>query len=426
MSTGDDERMTAHHWKLFGFLGIATFFEGYDHIALSQILPEFRADMGVDPGEGGMLVAFINVGTVLAYFLVRKADAWGRRRVLTITIAGYTTCTFLTGLAPDPYTFAFAQFLARIFLIAEWATAMVYAAEEFPAKRRGLMIGLIQGFSSLGSVAGAGLAPLLLSSEYGWRMVYFVGAVPLVLLAFARRNLTESKRFEGLDAAQRAEPKPLFAIFRTPYRKRVLQLAAVWALTYVCTATAITYWKEYARAAPPADGPHMSAAAVGGTITIAAVVAMPLVFAAGKLLDVVGRRVGATIIFLATSLACVAAYTIDTEGVALTLAVVGAIFGVSAVLPVLNAYNTELFPTHLRANAFAWSNNIFGRIGYVLAPWAVGEAAEVFGYGPAVAVTAIGPILALVLILWLLPETKDRELEDTASLEAEPAGPTRF
>ena len=180
--------------------------------------------------------------------------------------------------------------------------------------------------------------------------------------------------------------------------------------------TTITYWKEYATAAPPAAGPHMSNEAVGATISVAAVVAMPLVFASGKLLDVVGRRIGATASFLATSVSCVAAYTIEAPGVAMTIAVIGAIFGVSAVLPVLNAYNTELFPTHLRANAFAWANNIFGRIGYVLAPWAVGEAAEVFGYGPAVAVTAIGPVIALILILWLLPETKDRELEDTANL----------
>lgn len=416
MSDGDGERMSPYHWKLFGFLSVATFFEGYDHIALSQILPEFRADMGVDRGEGGLVVAFINVGTVLAYFLVRQADRWGRRRVLTITIAGYTAFTFLTGLAPNVWVFAVAQFFARIFLIAEWAISMVYAAEEFPAKRRGLMIGLIQGFSSLGSVACAGVAPLLLGTEWGWRMVYFVGTVPLVLLAVGRRSLEESTRFSELTAAQRAAPKPLFRIWYTPYRKRVLQLALVWGLTYLCTATAITFWKEYAKAPPPAHGPHMSAEAIGGVITVAAVVAMPLVFGAGKLLDVVGRRVGATIIFLATAGSCVAAYTIDEPGIRLTLAVVGAIFGVSAVLPVLNAFNTELFPTHLRGDAFAWSNNIFGRIGYVLAPWVVGEAAEAVGYGPAVAVTAIGPVLALILILWLLPETRGRELEETSEL----------
>ena len=165
-----EEKLTRHHWQLFGFLSVATFFEGYDHIALSQILPEFRADMNVGEGEGGLIVSLINIGTILAYLLVRKADTWGRKRVLTITIGGYTLMSFLTGLAPNVWVFALAQFVARIFLIAEWAISMVYAAEEFPASKRGLMIGLIQAFSSLGGVACAGLAPLFLSTSNQHKM----------------------------------------------------------------------------------------------------------------------------------------------------------------------------------------------------------------------------------------------------------------
>lgn len=414
----EDARLTPYHWKLFAFLGVATFFEGYDHIALSQILPEFRADMGVDEGFGGLIVSLINVGTILAYLLVRKADTWGRRRVLTITIAGYTICSFLTGLAPNVWFFAAAQFIARIFLIAEWAISMVYAAEEFPAKKRGLMIGLIQAFSSLGGVVCAGLTPILLETDFGWRMVYFVGTIPLVLLAVGRRSLKESRRFEAVRPG--AERPSIFRIFTTAHRTRVLQLALIWGLTYVCTATAITFWKEYAQAPAPAYGPHLDAADVGGIIVIAALAAMPLVFAAGKLIDVIGRRKGAAIIFLITSLSCVAAYTVVGSRALLTVAVVGAIFGVSAVLPVLNAYTTELFPTHLRGDAFAWANNLFGRLGYVLAPWLVGLAAEVWGWGPSVAVTALGPLIALVLILWWLPETRGRQLEDTSRIEEGP------
>ena len=38
---------------------------------------------------------------------------------------------------PNVFVFAGLQLIARIFLIAEWATSMVIAAEEFPADRRG-------------------------------------------------------------------------------------------------------------------------------------------------------------------------------------------------------------------------------------------------------------------------------------------------
>jgi putative MFS transporter len=100
----------------------------------------------------------------------------------------------------------------------------------------------------------------------------------------------------------------------------------------------------------------------------------------------------------------------------MTIAVMGAVFGASAVLPVLNAYNAELFPTHLRGDAFAWSNNLLGRIGYVIAPAGVGLAAGTYGWGLPVALTAVGPVLALVLILWLLPETRGKELEETSAM----------
>lgn len=418
MATTPSSSLTPYHWRLFLFLSVATFFEGYDQIALTQILPEFRADLGVGQTEAGFTVAFINVGTILAYVLVRQADRWGRRRVLTITIAGYTVFSLLTGLATDLYTFAVCQVIARIFLIGEWAISMVYAAEEFPAKKRGLMIGLIGGFASLGAVACAGLVPLLLKAPWGWRTVYFVGTVPLVLLAFARRSLRESTRFEALpDEAKRAS-RPLLLIFRTPYRRPMLRLALIWGLTYVCTQTSVTFWKEYAVAPPPASGPHLDATDVGGIVARAAVVAMPLVFGAGFLIDRVGRRMGAVVIFTAAALACVVAYNVTESRLVMTIAVLGAVFGASAVLPVLNAYNTELFPTHLRADAFAWSNNLLGRIGYVLAPAGVGLAAEHWGWGPPVALTAVGPVIALALILLWLPETSGRELEQTAAIDS--------
>jgi len=417
-----EEKISAYHWKLFGFLSVATFFEGYDHIALSQLLPNIREAFGVSEAMGALTVSIINIGTILAFFLVRKADRWGRKQVMTITIAGYTIFSFLSALAPNIWVFAIAQLIARIFLIGEWAISMVYAAEEFPAAKRGLMIGLIQAFSSFGSVVCAGVVPLLLNTPWGWRTVYMVGAVPLVLLAYARRGLKESRRFEETSKEGKT-PESLFDIWKTPYRKRVLQLAAIWALTYVCSQTAVTFWKEYAVAPAPAVGPHLDNAEVGGFIVMGALVAMPLVFAVGFLIDRIGRKKSAAIIFLVTAASTVGAYTAHHPAL-LFISVAGAIFGASAVLPVLNAFNTELFPTRFRGSAFAWSNNILGRISYVMAPTLVGASAGVFGWGTSVAVTSIGPVIALILIMLWLPETSGKSIEETSKVDA-PSGPER-
>lgn len=404
--------LTSYQKKLFVFLSVATFFEGYDFLALSQILPNLRADLGLSEAGAGVMVAIINIGTIAAYLLVRKADHWGRRQVLMITIAGYTIFTGLSGLAPDVYSFTLFQLLARVFLIAEWATAMVFAAEEYPADRRGMVMGVIQAFSSLGAVFCAGVVPLLLTLPWGWRSVYFAGVIPLVLLAFARRGIQETSRFTEAKAAAPVARPSFFAILKSPYKTRVFQLALIWGLTYMCTQNAVTWWKEFAVAERA-----MTDGQVSMSITLAAVGSMPLVFAAGKLLDVVGRRKGAVIIYVATAIGVVASYTLQSHW-ALTIGLMGGIFGASAVLPVMNAFTAELFPTAMRGDAYAWANNLLGRIGYVLAPLAVGLAAADFGWGPSVAVTGIFPLIALGLILLWLPETNGQELEESSKVAA--------
>ena len=152
--------LTSYQKRLFIFLSVATFFEGFDFMALTQILPNLRADFQINEFQAGLLFAFVNFGTVVAWLLIRKADLWGRRRVMMITIVGYTVFTFLTGFSWDVWSFALFQFIARIFLIGEWATSMVYASEEFSADRRGTVIGVLQAFSSLGAVFCAGVTPL--------------------------------------------------------------------------------------------------------------------------------------------------------------------------------------------------------------------------------------------------------------------------
>jgi putative MFS transporter len=133
------------------------------------------------------------------------------------------------------------------------------------------------------------------------------------------------------------------------------------------------------------------------------------------MLDVIGRRMGAVVAFSAATLGVFLGYTLVSPG-ALTAALVLGIFGTGAVLPVLNTYTAELFPTELRSDAWAWSNNLIGRTAYLASPLAVGVAVQSFGWGPSLAATAVFPLLALTLILALLPETVGRELEETSAL----------
>jgi MFS transporter, putative metabolite:H+ symporter len=401
--------LTSYQRRLFVFLGVATFFEGYDFFALTQVLPSLRQSFDIDRTAAGMLVAVINFGTLLAYALVSRADRWGRRRVLKLTILGYALFTFLSGFAPNVWIFGLLQLAARVFLIGEWATSMVIAAEEYPAERRGTVVGVISAASSFGAIVCAGVVPLV-TKLYGWRAVYWVGVVPLLLMAWARRDLRETSRFEQAPVERE---RSLFAILKGPHRRRVLELAAIWFLTYVCTQNAVTFWKDYAIG--ELHLPDKSAAFV---VTIAALASMPLIFGAGKLFDLVGRKPGGIVVYVAVIAGVLGVYLFTGTG-ALTLAMIVAMFGLSAVLTLLNTFTTELFPTELRGDAFVWSNNLLGRIGYVLSPLVLGALAQDRGWGPVLRGSVLFPVVALVLLWLWLPETRGRELEHTAAVDGE-------
>jgi putative MFS transporter len=187
-----------------------------------------------------------------------------------------------------------------------------------------------------------------------------------------------------------------------------VQLAVIWGLTYMCTQCAVFFWKEFA-----VGERGFTDGQVGLSIAIASLVSLPLVFMVGRLFDAWGRRPGAALIFTLLGGSVIAAYQLHGYA-ALTAALTVAIFSVSAALVVLNNFTTELFPTEIRSDAFAWSNNLLGRIGYVIAPAVVGWTAQKVGWGNAVSLTALFVAAALFLILALLPETRQKELEETA------------
>lgn len=249
----------------------------------------------------------------------------------------------------------------------------------------------------------AALTPTLLQTPLGWRSVHVVGAIPLALLAIARRALPESGRLVPPTA-----PSPLARVLTGRWRGRMLQLAVLWFFTYAGTHLALTFWKEYA-----VNEARFTAGEVGRTPAVASVGAMPLVFFVGRLLDRVGRRVGSFLVFPVTALGVVGARTLR-DRVGLTVSMTLVVFGCSAVLPMLETWTTELFPTEQRGYAFGWANNLLGRQANVWLPPLVGWVAADLGWGPTAAGLAVFPPVALTLIAWWMPETRARELEDTA------------
>ena len=194
---GRPPELTQHQWKLLGLLSAVSFFENYDMYLFTLNLKQIQAELLIAEADIGLLGAIVNAGAFLAVFLAMAADRFGRRSLLLITIVGYTFFTAATAVAPNAETFVVFQMLARCFGTAELLIAAVVIAEEFAPENRGWGIG------AMGAVAacGAGFASIMFgfveSVPYGWRSLYAIGVIPLLFIAYWRRVLPETQRFES-------------------------------------------------------------------------------------------------------------------------------------------------------------------------------------------------------------------------------------
>src|SRR5260221_13085770 len=95
-------KFSSYQRRLFVLLSVANFFEGYDFLALGQILPNLRAEMGLDQATGGLLVTVIGLGTIAAYGVVRLADRLARRPAMMVTNLGCARVSGSTGISRGP------------------------------------------------------------------------------------------------------------------------------------------------------------------------------------------------------------------------------------------------------------------------------------------------------------------------------------
>ena len=95
MTDGDRYRR-----KLLFLLSSATFFEGYDTFVLAFVLALILGDLGGSEADAGWIRAITQLGAVAGFLLAGQADRIGRKRLLLITIIGYTATTALTALSP--------------------------------------------------------------------------------------------------------------------------------------------------------------------------------------------------------------------------------------------------------------------------------------------------------------------------------------
>jgi MHS family proline/betaine transporter-like MFS transporter len=166
-------------------------------------------------------------------------DKHGRKKAMIITILGFSTVTFLTGLLPTwhtagilaPILLIILRFAQGLFAGGEWGSGSVITMETAPKRLRGLLSGFVQSGYSFGFVIASlayGLAlaafPGQLFIEIGWRIMFFTGIIPGLLALFIRIKIDESQIWLKKSKEKKAIAKtPLKkVIFDKEQRKRFL------------------------------------------------------------------------------------------------------------------------------------------------------------------------------------------------------------
>jgi MFS transporter, SHS family, lactate transporter len=129
------------------------------------------------------------------------ADIYGRRLPLLIDVVFYSVIEVLSGLAPTYGWFLFLRALYGIGMGGEWGVGASLAMEGVPAKRRGLLSGLLQEGYAFGYLLAAA-AYFFVFPHFGWRVLFYLGGLPALLTLFIRARVPESKAWE------RHKPQP--------------------------------------------------------------------------------------------------------------------------------------------------------------------------------------------------------------------------
>jgi putative MFS transporter len=407
---GKTPELPQRQWQVLGLMIAASFFNTYDMQVFGLALKQIQEGLAIDEGQLGLLGSAIYAGVIPGVLLALAADTWGRRRILLITIVGYTLFTGLTAFSPNYWSFLVCQFFARAFGAAEMVLAMVVVAEEIDKEHRGWALGV---FGAL-AVMGAGLALMLFAFidrlPMGWCAMYLVGFVPLLIIAYMRRRLPETELFERYDAtrgrpALRDSLRPLASLVRV-YPARFASIGSVRFLNAFATQAATMFLPKFLQD-EHAWSPERFAM-VGAVLGFLSLCAMPLL---GRLGDRIGRKPVSILLMAVVPLSVIGLY--NTAGLllipllwfAMSISDGGADLNVST-------FSNELFPTSYRSTASsarALVGQVGGSLGLVLESVLYGVVGS---HALAVSIVALPALLMPVIIAFEIPETSRRSLEE--------------
>lgn len=437
------ERLPQSRWhvKVRFLIGAVTFFEAFDQLLSASALPVLIKDWHLSTGQATFAITAGSVGMLLGALVAGwMGDRVGRVRTVALGVAVTALASLAVAFSNNIEMFSLFRFVQGLGIGGVVPVAATYINEIARSDKRGRFVLLYEMIFPLG-LAAATLVAVWVVPTFGWRAMFVIGALPVLLAVALPKKVVESPRWllsQGrteeaeqviarieaeVAAATGAElPEPAEApaedtargrlreLFTGRYLRRTTVLSALWFVAYYVNH-GISTWL-----------PSLYTRHFGLDLTTALeytllsnVTGLLGTFAVALVIDRVGRRPALVAALLGSALTLVTLALVGvTSGSQVAIFASCTTFFVYAINAGLYLYSPELYPTRNRAKGAAFGG-LWNRLGVILGPITVG--AIIGGGGSLTLVFAqlggvalVGAVIALFAV-----ETKGKTLEELNS-----------
>jgi MFS family permease len=383
--------------------------DGFDFLVYTFIIPTLITLWGMSKAEAGYIAsATLLTSAIGGWGAGVLADRFGRVRVLQLTVLWFTAFTFLSGFTHSYGQLLFTRAMQGFGFGGEWSVGSVLVAETIEARHRGKAAGIVQSSWSVGWAAAAlafWAVNILLPPELGWRVLFWMGILPALLIIYIRRNVKEPPIYLSLRARQRTATAPratdFLAIFRPPLLRNTFwatMLATGMLAAYYSVTTWLPTFLETER--------HLSVTGRTGYLLMLITGSLAGYLASAWLSDAVGRRRG-FIVFAVCGAALILLYTRMPVSGGMLLIGFPLGFFVLGIFSGMGACFAELFPGEVRGSGqgFCYST---GRAIGAACPALIGLWSGHVALGQSISLMTVGAYSLVVIAAWALPETRGR------------------
>ncbi|QDR81189.1 MFS transporter [Sporomusa termitida] len=170
---------------------LTAIFDGFDLNVFSLVVPQLMADWNLTPAQVGLLGSYGFVGMIAGSFLAGPlSEKIGSKRAMMLATATYCIFTTAVGFADNFNEFALCRVIAGLGLASAYPLAIAHVSEYSPKAIRSRLCVWVTSGQGAGTLI-ATLTGLALLSTYGWRVMFYVAAIP-VFLVILQHYLPES------------------------------------------------------------------------------------------------------------------------------------------------------------------------------------------------------------------------------------------